>query len=154
GANYFHCGAYRPSFDCKMRNLSAPFCAVCRRVIRETLTPLLPDGTPLLMTPSIDFHDVPEGGGGVGITTYRAVVFELDACMAASRHLHITDGPTNGFHAPLGDDADLETDGGGAVATARIWISYTSGAAGSSASGTVTIHCDETGDDFVVPLSG
>lgn len=42
GARYFHCGAYRPEFDCKMRTLGAPFCRVCRRVIADRIAPLLP----------------------------------------------------------------------------------------------------------------
>ena len=41
GARYYHCGLYRPEFNCMMRNLSG-FCAVCRRRIRETLKPYLP----------------------------------------------------------------------------------------------------------------
>jgi hypothetical protein len=40
GAFYFHCGAYRPEFQCMMRDLT-PFCAVCRRRIRQTLSPYL-----------------------------------------------------------------------------------------------------------------
>lgn len=39
GARYFHCGAYRPEFDCKMRTLSSAFCRVCRTRIHATLTP-------------------------------------------------------------------------------------------------------------------
>ena len=35
GAHYFHCGAFRPQFDCLMRNLDQPFCAVCQQRIRE-----------------------------------------------------------------------------------------------------------------------
>lgn len=35
GAHYYHCGAYRPQFDCRMLNLGQPFCAVCRQRIRE-----------------------------------------------------------------------------------------------------------------------
>jgi hypothetical protein len=35
GGKYFHCGIYRPQFDCRMRNLGQPFCAVCQQVIRE-----------------------------------------------------------------------------------------------------------------------
>ena len=42
GARYFHCGAYRASFDCRMRALDNPFCAVCQKVIRDTLAPYLP----------------------------------------------------------------------------------------------------------------
>jgi len=40
GAKYFHCGLFRPEFNCMMRNLSG-FCAVCRRRIRQTLSPYL-----------------------------------------------------------------------------------------------------------------
>ncbi len=43
GAHYTHCGAYRPSYNCKMRVLGEPFCAVCRREIHEFLTPFDPD---------------------------------------------------------------------------------------------------------------
>ncbi|MET8777212.1 M64 family metallopeptidase [Nocardia sp. NPDC004654] len=49
GANYYHCGVFRPQFDCRMRTVDRcsprPFCAVCRRRITETLTPLLPSKT-------------------------------------------------------------------------------------------------------------
>ncbi|MEU3690412.1 M64 family metallopeptidase [Streptomyces narbonensis] len=38
GAGYYHCGLYRPAFNCMMRNLT-PFCAVCQGVIRRTLQP-------------------------------------------------------------------------------------------------------------------
>jgi hypothetical protein len=43
GAHYTHCGAYRPSYNCKMRILGEPFCAVCRREIHEYLIPFDPD---------------------------------------------------------------------------------------------------------------
>ena len=33
GRGYFHCGVYRPEYDCKMRELGVPFCRVCRQVI-------------------------------------------------------------------------------------------------------------------------
>ena len=42
GAHYYHCGAYRPEYNCLMRALDQPFCAVCRRVIDDTLQPFLP----------------------------------------------------------------------------------------------------------------
>ena len=51
GAHYYHCGAYRPEYDCKMRNLSVPFCRVCRQIIWNRIGPLstLParDRTPI-----------------------------------------------------------------------------------------------------------
>jgi hypothetical protein len=42
GARYFHCRCYRPSYDCRMRNLGRPFCRVCQKVIRDTLAPFQP----------------------------------------------------------------------------------------------------------------
>jgi hypothetical protein len=42
GAHYYHCRAYRPAFDCRMRALGFPFCAVCRGVIQKKLRPFLP----------------------------------------------------------------------------------------------------------------
>lgn len=41
GAQYFHCGKFRPEFNCKMRALGPPFCAVCREVIHNTFSPFL-----------------------------------------------------------------------------------------------------------------
>jgi hypothetical protein len=42
GARYFHCGCYRASYNCRMRALNNPFCAVCQKAIRDTLAPFLP----------------------------------------------------------------------------------------------------------------
>jgi len=40
GAHYYHCGAYRAEYDCKMRNLGVPFCRICRQVIWNRIGPL------------------------------------------------------------------------------------------------------------------
>lgn len=40
GADYYHCGAYRPEYDCKMRNLGVPYCRICTQVIWASLAPL------------------------------------------------------------------------------------------------------------------
>jgi hypothetical protein len=45
GARYFHCGCYRPSFNCRMRMLGNPFCGVCQQFIAESLQPFLPPPT-------------------------------------------------------------------------------------------------------------
>ena len=42
GARYYHCGCFRPTYDCRMRTLGKPFCAVCQKIIRDTLRPYLP----------------------------------------------------------------------------------------------------------------
>jgi hypothetical protein len=40
GAHYYHCGAYRSEFDCRMRTLGQPFCTVCKEQIITTLEKL------------------------------------------------------------------------------------------------------------------
>jgi IgA Peptidase M64 len=39
GGGRAHCGLYRPEYDCKMRHLGQPFCAVCQQHIRTILEP-------------------------------------------------------------------------------------------------------------------
>jgi len=42
GAGYFHCNIFRPEYDCRMRALGFPFCAVCQERILKTLSPFNP----------------------------------------------------------------------------------------------------------------
>ncbi|MGH6871934.1 MAG: M64 family metallopeptidase [Rhizomicrobium sp.] len=42
GAGWFHCGCYRPSYDCRMRTIGQPFCTVCQGVITTMLQPFMP----------------------------------------------------------------------------------------------------------------
>lgn len=42
GARYFKCGIYRPAYNCRMRTIGVPFCAVCQDAIRATLAPFRP----------------------------------------------------------------------------------------------------------------
>lgn len=44
GAHYYHCGAFRPEFTCRMRSIEQPFCRVCSRVIIDALTDFVPGG--------------------------------------------------------------------------------------------------------------
>jgi IgA Peptidase M64 len=41
GAHYYHCGAFRPEYSCKMQALGIPFCRVCRQVIWDQIGPLV-----------------------------------------------------------------------------------------------------------------
>src|SRR5260370_20879445 len=151
GANYFHCGCFRPSFNCRMRALGNPFCLVCQAVIRATLQPFLPAESIVLTTPSISFTNIPEGLGGVGVTTYRAVVFEGVTC--ATRTFRFSAGPTGGFGTPLGTVTSVSANDADPLTHARLWLSYTSTTAGSSSNGTVTVHCNETGEEWVINIS-
>lgn len=46
GAHYYHCGAYRPQFNCRMRQLGQPYCAVCQKRIIDTIAPYVPPRPP------------------------------------------------------------------------------------------------------------
>ena len=103
-----------------------------------------------LLTPSLSFTDIPEGIGGTGVTTYRAVVFEILSCDPVT--LQITAGPTPPFTTPLGVDATVVPTSFDAPAHGRLWVGYTSTAAGSSATGSVTVHVVETNQTWVINI--
>ncbi len=75
GAGTYHCGLYRPQYICKMRKLGEPFCAVCQRVIRETLAPYDPlhcprdplDVSSWGAVASVLFGVIQDGGGVVTV---------------------------------------------------------------------------------------
>jgi hypothetical protein len=151
GAGYFHCKLYRPQYNCRMRALNQPFCAVCQSVIRAALSPLEPAESLTLTTPSISFKNIPEGLGGVGVTTYRAIVFEVVTCH--TRTFRITSGPTGGFGTPLGTVVSVSANDADPVAEARLWLSYTSTTPGATKSGTVKVKCDETGQTWTINIT-
>ena len=121
-----------------------PSARCARELIRQTLEPYAAPLSVTLATLQIDFKDIPEGIGGVGVTVYRAAVFEMNSCSAVT--LQVTNGPTGGFGLPLGGITVVNP---GQVMEGRIWISYTSTTAGSTASGSVTVHSVESNEDFV-----
>jgi hypothetical protein len=152
GADTYRCGAYRPAKTCIMRaaGYGSGFCAVCKQVIRDTLAPFQPPESLTLVTPSIAFTDIPEGVGGTGVTTWRAIVFEVVTC--GTRVFRITAGPTGGFGTPLATAILVDASHNDPVAQARIWLSYTSTTAGATAAGSVTIRCDQTGESWDIPI--
>ncbi|KEO61561.1 M14 family zinc carboxypeptidase [Thioclava indica] len=111
---------------------------------------------PLTVAPpsplEVEFADVPEG-----LTTYRAVVFEVTGCSATTMRIisgpTVTSGPAgtvfgtpNGMMSEVADPRpDFET-----ADQARIWISYTGTSDGDTAQGTVRIRCDDTGQEWDV----
>ncbi|MGW0828671.1 M64 family metallopeptidase [Streptomyces sp. NPDC002845] len=150
GAFYFRCGAYRPLPSCYMRDYG-PFCPVCSRVMRQTLQPFLPPESVALQTPSLDFGNVPEGVGGAGVTTFRAVVFEVSTCRRLT--FRILSGPTGDFTAAPPTAVDVLAGPYSPANYARLWISYTSTTAGATASGSVTVQLDQTGQTWTIPIT-
>ncbi len=114
---------------------------------------------PITVTPpaalEIDFKDVSEG-----LTTYRAIVFQVRGCGPAE--LRIVDGPDvlsgppgTSFGTPAGLSSGLvdprpEVE---VAQVARVWISYTGTSAGDAATGTVRVRCDATDQEWDVAIS-
>ena len=102
-----------------------------------------------LDTPVVNFIEVPAGE-----TRMAAVVFALDACEPV--HFTVVAGPTvtsgppattfGVLASPVAADPQVDAKG-------RVWLTYTGTAAGDIASGSVTIRCDETGQQFTVLLT-
>ncbi len=105
-------------------------------------------------TMTITFNEVPEGE-----TTVRAAVFSVISCDDVL--FQITDGPTvltgppgTVFGTtPLGLFDTVPSTSDFTLAQAHLWISYKGTSAGDTATGTVTIHCTETNEDFVIPIT-
>jgi hypothetical protein len=81
GAKYYHCGRYRPAFNCKMRQSHRPFCAVCLEAVAERLRPFLNIGAVLAAEGRIAFlrvHDVGTGWGPPNDSLDVEAVVRLD----------------------------------------------------------------------------
>jgi hypothetical protein len=110
--------------------------------------------TVTLETPSINFNDVPAAE-----TAARAIVFLAISCHEV--HLSITAGPTvttgpgsfGTFPAPLGTSVTIPHIASSTPPRGRLWISYRGTNPLDAATGTVTVHCAETNQDFVVNIA-
>lgn len=155
GARYFHCGLFRPSFTCKMRDESAPaFCPVCQNEVRAQLAPLLPPESLVWPEEFLAFEDVPVGLGGIGITTHRALVWEVVTNAAKTFRVADRSGMPAMFDFPFGTSVTVGPSDSEPLAIARIWISYTSTVVGQADAGVVRVECVETGEARDVYVGG
>ncbi len=100
-------------------------------------------------TPVVNFLDVPEGE-----TRLAAAVFSLDTCDPV--HFTVLKGPTVTagppatifavLASPIPADPSVDVKG-------RVWFTYKGTTGGDIAAGTVTVGCDETGEQFVIALT-
>jgi IgA Peptidase M64/von Willebrand factor type A domain len=148
GAQYFHCGLFRPEYNCMMRATGDPFCAVCRQEIRDTYAPFAvaaPGGGVTAPSLAVTFNDVPEG-----TTTVRAARFEVDSCVGVT--FQSTLAPSAPFS--LESPAVLAASPSGAAPwSAYFWYRYTAGAPGTINNSTARILCVETGETFEFTLT-
>ncbi|MGB2713048.1 MAG: lysyl oxidase family protein [Vicinamibacterales bacterium] len=107
-----------------------------------------------LITTSIVFNDVPAGE-----TTARAAVVEFKTCRSVT--LRFQSGPTVDPGSAAGTAFDRLGDSVVVLAGShtmeprrlRLWISFKGTNPGDTATGSVAISCDETGDVFTIPIS-
>ncbi|MFT0174274.1 tyrosinase family protein [Paraburkholderia mimosarum] len=98
----------------------------------------------------INFNDVPQGE-----TASRAAVFEIFACDTVTLQVKAGSGPNPPYSVqnPPGDTI-VVTSGAHQSQIARLWFQFTGGAPGPAPVGSVTIHCVETNQDFVLSIHG
>ena len=140
GGKYADCNVYRPLPSCRMRSNSVPFCPVCADVVRQTLQPFQPAESITLVTPSIVFTNVPSGMGGVGVTTHRAIRWDVVTCRDLT--FRVVTGPTAPFTLVTTSPVVVSADPIVPAAAARIWIAYTSTDPGDMAAGTIRVRCE------------
>jgi len=140
-----------PENEQVVKNYKHP--TVVRPPCYDTLSTFPPTVT--LETPIVTFNDVPEGE-----TAARAIVFSAISCHEV--HLSIAAGPSVvsgpagtafGTFPTLGTSVVIPHISSSAPPRGRLWISYKGTGAGDVAAGTVTVHCAETNQDFVVPIT-
>ena len=149
GAHYFHCDAYRPQYQCKMRDSSDDFCVVCQDVIREFMADYAQPATTgavTLDTPFVTFDDIPED-----TSTVRPVVFTVDTCLPVT--FEVTVPPVAPFSVAYGPVV-VSTPDPDSVRLARVWIRYDCGNAGTASNSAVSIRLVETDFTWAVPISG
>jgi hypothetical protein len=104
GAHYYHCDAFRPAFDCMMRNF-APYCPVCTRRILDVLEPYQP-GEKLTLPGGVDFGDTCVGDTSTEtLNVCNTGTESLDVSSIASSNSQFTVvTPTSGFPVTISPD--------------------------------------------------
>ena len=150
GGKYANCNVYRPLPNCRMRSNNVGFCPVCANVVRAVLQPFQPAESITLVTPSIAFTNVPSGMGGVGVTTHRAVRWDVVTCRDLT--FEVVTPPAAPFTLITTAPVPVTADPIVPAAAVRIWIAYTSTNPGDTASGSIRVRCVETGDEWLINI--
>lgn len=104
-----------------------------------------------LETPTIMFTDVPEGE-----LAARAIRFSVRTCLSTT--FQIISGPTvtsgpGSFGTLPSPSASLPATGTPQLRQSLLWISFTGANDGDVTAGEVTVRLNETGDEFLIPIT-
>lgn len=107
-----------------------------------------------LLTPHLNFQDVPQGPLGMSRKTALAIVFEVKSTgSAVTLEVQPGDGPT---HVRLELDSPSDSVGptvGNEIATARLWVIYETGDVNESISDQVTVRHIASGRTWTVTIT-
>lgn len=106
-----------------------------------------------LVTPSLNFQDVPQGPSGMSRKQALAVVFEVSSPSSVVT-LQFQSGPTNTriVRFTTGPVAVGPTSGS-ALVPARLWITYETGPVGEHVTDSVTVVHVESGKTWTIPIA-
>jgi hypothetical protein len=105
-----------------------------------------------LLTPQLLFQDVPQGPGGTSTTTARAVVFEISSTGSPVTLEYLSGAATGSLARLHPGPFTYGPTSAGQTLTARLWITYTTGAVGSSVSDSVLVRHQQSGKTWTIPI--
>lgn len=106
-----------------------------------------------LVTPSLNFQDVPQGPNGMSRKQALAVVFEVQSTGGAVT-LQFQSGPTfPRLQRFTTASVVVGPTVGNAIVPARLWITYQTGAVGENVTDNVTVLHVESGRTWTIPIT-
>lgn len=100
-----------------------------------------------LVTEAVEFIDIPEGE-----TTYRAVRLDVHSLYAST--FSTPGAPGAPFTMPIGQTEQLTgTASYGTVQEAYLWVAFTGGTPGTSATGSITVRHEQTGQQWTLAIT-
>lgn len=106
-----------------------------------------------LLTPSLNFQDVPQGPMGMARTSALAVEFEVESSLAVTLEVKPGDGPTNPRLTLPASSATAGPTAPSTIALARLWVEYKTGAIGEHISDQLTVTGVSTGATWTIPIT-
>jgi hypothetical protein len=111
------------------------------------------DGTFItLLTPTLNFQDVPQGPMGMSRQTALAIVFEVKS-NGGPVTLEFQSGPSHPRLQRVNTTVTVGPTSGSSIATARLWVKYETGADGEFIADQTVIHHVASGQTWTVTIT-
>jgi hypothetical protein len=106
-----------------------------------------------LLTPTLNFQDVPQGPMGMSRTTALAVEFEVESSTAVTLEVKSGDGPASPRLTLAAPSVTVGPTAPGALAIARLWVEYQTGPVGEHISDHLTVTDAGSGATWMVAIT-